>query len=341
MRSRFVLAAVCGIAFAFGQPAFAQGFKPDTVNMAAAKKEGTLSWYTSTPVRLAQALANKFTEETGIKVQLLRTGGSAVLRRILTEIKAGNPGADVITFSNAAAANDMAGQGLYAAFKPEGFDKVLDSAKDPQGRWIAQRVQILGMPYRTDKIKGADIPKKWTDLADPKYKGKMVMPDPNFTAIQVIIVSTLARKYGWGFYKALRKNNTMIVRGHHQVFQTLQTGERVLGAEGAPPRTYNKGKKVPNQSIVYPADGAFLVCSPMAILKSAKHPNAARAFVQWTFSKEAQNMIAHSGIPSSRVDVAPPAGEPALAKLKSFPIDYAYVEKNTRHTKDTFSEIFE
>ena len=59
---------------------------PDKADAAAARKEGNLSWYTSTPVALAQQLADKFQEQTGIKVQLLRTGGQAVLRRLQRSI---------------------------------------------------------------------------------------------------------------------------------------------------------------------------------------------------------------------------------------------------------------
>jgi iron(III) transport system substrate-binding protein len=120
---------------------------------AAARKEGNLSWYTSTPVALAQQLADKFQEQTGIKVQLLRTGGQAVLRRLQQEVSAGRPGADVMTMSDGGAANGLAKQGLFEPFKPEGFDKVVDDARDRDGRWIAQRLSIVGIPFRSDKVK--------------------------------------------------------------------------------------------------------------------------------------------------------------------------------------------
>ena len=99
MRSRTRFAVAMGllqcVAICPGLPASAQA--PDKADAAAARKEGNLSWYTSTPVALAQQLADKFQEQSGIKVQLLRTGGQAVLRRILPEIAAGQPGADIIT----------------------------------------------------------------------------------------------------------------------------------------------------------------------------------------------------------------------------------------------------
>src|SRR5262245_5615091 len=119
-------------------PAVAQPFTPERADAEAARREATLSWYTSTPVAQAQALASRFEQESGVKVQLLRSGGQAVLRRLQQEMSAGRPGADVLTMSDAGAANALAKQGVLVPFRPEGFDKVADEARDKDGRWIAQ-----------------------------------------------------------------------------------------------------------------------------------------------------------------------------------------------------------
>ncbi len=126
-------ASLLGIVLFAAPQAGAQTFTPDRADEAAARKEGALSWYTSTPVALAQQLADKFQHDTGIKVQLLRTGGQAVLRRLQQEVAAGRPGADVMTMSDAGAANGLVKQGLFVAFRPDGFDKVVSVAKDKDG----------------------------------------------------------------------------------------------------------------------------------------------------------------------------------------------------------------
>lgn len=316
-----------------------QTFTPDRVDAEAAKREGTLSWYTSTPVALAQQLASKFEQETGIKVLLLRSGGQAVLSRLQQEISAGRPGADVLTMSDAGAANGLAKRGLFVPFRPEDFDKVLE--KDRDGRWIAQRLSLIGMPLRSDKVPAPDAPKTWSDLKDAKYKGLMVMPDPSFTAIQLVVVAMLSQKLGWDYYSALRKNDTMIVQGHQQVYSTMQSGERVIGAEGADPRSFAKGQSVPNQTMVYPTEGVFFVSAPTAILKGSSHGNAAKLFAQFMISRAAQAMIAESGIHSSRVDVAPPAGQPALDAVSRIPVDLDYIEDHGRELKAKFNEIFQ
>jgi iron(III) transport system substrate-binding protein len=169
----------------------------------------------------------------------------------------------------------------------------------------------------------------------------MVMPDPSFTAIQLVVVTTLSRMLGWDYYKALRANDIMIVQGHQQVYQAMTSGERVIGAEGADPRGYNDGVTPANQAMIYPTEGVLFICSPMAVLKGTSKPNAAKLFVQFMLSPEGQAIITASGRNASRGDVPPPAGQRPFAEIKSLPIDYAMVEKQARDTKNRFSEIFQ
>ena len=319
----------------------AQGQATDQADRAAAIKEGNVSWYTSTPFPLVQTLADRFTADTGIKVTLLRTGGEAVLRRFLQEYQAGQAGADVITMSDSGAATGLARRGVFVPFKPDGFDKVVEGAKDKDGAWIAQRVGLIGMPVRTDLMVEKDRPKTWSDLKDARFKGKMVMADPSFTAIQLTVVGMLSQRLGWDFYKALRANDIMIVQGHQQIYKTMQQGERVLGAEGSDPRSFNEGKDLLNQALIYPTEGVFTVSSPVAVIKNAKNPNAAKLFAQFMLSEVAQKIVAANAIHSSRVDIAPPAGQPALSEVKFIPIDVDYIEKNGRELKAKFGEIFQ
>src|SRR3954466_15782078 len=88
-------------------PVLAQDFKPDPVDEAAAKREGALTWYTSTPVAAANYIAKTFQEKYGIKVELLRTGGQNVIRRFQQEADAGRIAVDMITMSDMSAANAM------------------------------------------------------------------------------------------------------------------------------------------------------------------------------------------------------------------------------------------
>ncbi len=340
-RALVVLAALAsGLAWG-AAPAGAAPFTPDPVDMAAAKREGTVSWYTSTPVETAQKIARLFEEQTGIKVQLFRSGGSAIVRRFLQEAEAGRFAADVITTSDPAASEAMVKKGYFVPFRPKNFDKVPAEVKHPEGYYIAQRLNAIGIVVRMDKVAPADRPKTWTDLTSPRYKGMMVMPDPSFTALQLMVVGTLSRKYGWEFYQKLRANDTMIVQGHQQVSDTLKRGERVIAAEGLDSYTWGDRREGHPVQTLFPADGAFAIPSPTAVVKGSPHPNAARAFAEFMIGDLVQGMFPDEGIYAARSDIRPPAGSPPLSDLKLVPVDYDYIEKESADIKNRFNEIFQ
>jgi iron(III) transport system substrate-binding protein len=333
--------AMLVVALAVAAPAFAQTrpFTPDAVDMAAAKKEGTVTWYTSTPVETAQKIATLFQAETGIKVELFRSGGSAVLRRFMQEIDARRVVADVMTISDPAAAGALIKRDLLVPFRPGHFDKVRDEVKDPKGYHIAQRLNLAAIIARTDK--NVPLPRNWTDLTDARYKGQLVMPDPSYTAIQLMVVGTLSRKYGWEFYEKLRANDTMVVQSHQQVSETLTRGERLVAAEGADQYAWVDRKNGHKVQTIYPADGAFAIAAPTMVIRGAAHPNAAKALAEFMIGDTVQKLFPGEGIYAARSDVEPPPGNPPLAQIKLLPVDYDRIEKEAAALKKRFAEIFQ
>lgn len=322
-------------------PALAQtvAFTPDPVDLAAARKEGTVTWYTSTPIGTAQKIANLFQAATGIKVELFRSGGSAVLRRFLQEADARRVVADVLTISDPAAASTLIKRDILVPFRPKHFDKVRDEVKDPKGYHIAQRLNLVGIIVRTDRR--LDLPRNWTDLTDPKYKGLMVMPDPSYTSIQLMVVGTLSRKYGWEFYQKLRANEIMIVQGHQQVSETLTRGERLIAAEGADQYAWLDRKAGHQVQTIVPSDGAFAIPAPTAVIKGSPHPNAAKALAEFMISDTVQQLFPGEGIYAARSDVEPPPGNPQLGQIKLMPVDYDQIEKEAKSLKARFNEIYQ
>lgn len=337
MKRAFLGKLLCGLLLIYAGAARAA----DAVDMEAAKRQGSVSWYTSTPIEAAQKIATEFQKQTGIEVELFRSGGSAVMRRFLQELQAGKPGADVITTSDPAAMTALARKGTFVAFKPRNFDKVPDAAKDPDGYYVAQRLNMLGIFVRGDKVPAAERPKTWSDLADPKYKGKLVMPDPSFTALQLVAVTTLSQKLGWGFYEKLKQNDILIVQGHQQVEDMLKRGERVIAAEGLDSYAVEDRRAGHDIVTIYPTEGAFAVASPTAVVKGTARLDAAEAFAEFMIGDTVQKMFPADGHYGARTDIAPPAGSPSLGDLELMPVDYAYVEKAEAGVKRRFNEIFQ
>jgi iron(III) transport system substrate-binding protein len=313
----------------------------DTVDVDAAKKEGKVVWYTSTPIETANKIVKAFETSTGVKVEMFRSGGSAVLRRFLQENQAGRIAADVLTTSDPAASASLAKKGIFVPFKPANFEKVPDEAKEPTGAYVAQRLNMVTLYARTDKVAPENMPKTWTDLVDPKYKGHMVTTDPSYTALGLMTVATLAKKYGWDYYKKLRANDTMIVQGNQQVSDMLKRGERVICAGGLDSYAADERKQGHPIATIYPTEGALIIPSPTAVVKGGPNPNAAKLFAEFMLSETAQKFFPEDGGYAARTDIDPPADSPRLADVKALPLDYDEIEKDAARVKRQFNEIFQ
>jgi iron(III) transport system substrate-binding protein len=318
-------------------PAHAQ----DTADVDKAKAEGKLVWYTSTPIQQGQKIAEAFEKQYGIKVEMFRSGGSAILRRFQQEMDAGRVAVDVLTHSEPAAANALGKKGLFVAFKPNHFEHVPAAAKDPNGLFIGQRLNMMTHYLRTDKVAAAEEPKTWNDFADPKYKNKLVITDPSFTALQVSVVGMMTKERGWGFFEKLRANDTMVVQGNQQASDAIKRGERVIAVGALDSYAADLKREGHPVKTLYPSDGVFVIPSPTSVVKGSPSPNAAKLFAEFMIGDVAQKIFPADGGYSARTDIAPPEGSPDLKSLKIIDVDYDYIEKETGRIKRRFNEIFQ
>jgi len=331
------LAVVCTLPFALS-PAASQS---SDVDVAAAKKEGRVVWYTSTPIEQANKIVKLFEAETGIKVEMFRSGGSAILRRFLQESQAGRTAVDVMTTSDPAATISLARKGTFVAFKPKNFDKIIEEGRDKDGHFVAQRLNLMVIYARSDKIAAADLPKTWGDVLDAKYKGKHVMTDPSFTALQLSVVGMMSKNLGWDFYEKLRKNDIMIVQGNQQVSDNIKRGERLI-AVGALDSYAADDRRAGHPIVtILPADGTFVIPSPTAIIKGSPNPNAAKLLAEFMIGDAVQKLFPEDGGYAARKDIAPPAGGAALDKIKIIPVDYDYIDREAARLKKKFNEVFQ
>jgi iron(III) transport system substrate-binding protein len=247
----------------------------------------------------------------------------------------------VLTTSDPAAAAALTKKGLFVAFKPKNFDKIPDAAKDKDGYFVAQRLNLMTNYLRSDKIAEADEPKTWNDLANPKYKGKMVIGDPSFTSLLVSVVGMLSKTKGWGFYEKLRANDIMVVQGNQQAADMLKRGERVIAVGALDSYAAEDRKAGHPMKTLYPTDGVFVIPSPTSVVKGSPNPEAAKLLAQFIISDEAQKMFPADGGFAARSDIAAPEGSPPLSSLKILPVDYDYTEKEAPRIKKKFNEVFQ
>jgi iron(III) transport system substrate-binding protein len=247
----------------------------------------------------------------------------------------------VLTTSDPAAAAMLGRKGVFVAFKPKNFDKVPDAAKDKDGLFVAQRLNLMTNYLRTDKVPEADEPKTWNDLTNPKYKGKMVIGDPSFTSLLVSVVGMMSKERGWGFYEKLRANDTMVVQGNQQAADMLKRGERLIAVGALDSYAAEDRAAGHPMKTLYPSDGVFVIPSPTSVVKGSPNPNAAKLFAEYNISDEVQKIFPADGGFAARSDMPAPAGSPPLSSLKILAVDYDYIEKETPRIKRRFNEVFQ
>ena len=308
----------------------------------AAKKEGKVVWYTSLVLPSAEKVAKLFEAAyPGIKVEVHRTGSERILQRLLQELQANIKNADVVHTSDAGHFVLLKERKLLSKYTPAGVDTFPSGFKDKDGYYFGLRATVNAIVYNTKAVPAAEAPKTWKDLLDPKWKGKLVTAHPGYSGVIATHVLALSQLYGWDYFKQLAQNRVMIKQSAADPSTVVASGERVVAVNGGEYSAYQLKKKGNPIDIVYPKEGVSLVVSPTAITAFAPHPNAARLFTDFTFSRELQQVLADSeGLYTGHPAVTYPADKPKLSDLKLLTVDPEELEKRNDEIKKRFVEFF-
>jgi iron(III) transport system substrate-binding protein len=308
----------------------------------AAKKEGKVVWYTSLVLPSAEKVAKLFEAAyPGIKVEVHRTGSQRILQRVMQELQANIKNVDVVHTSDAGHFVLLKDKKLLARYTPAGVEGFPAGFKDPDGYYFGLRATVNVIAYNTKSLSAAEAPKTWTELLDPRWKGKLVTAHPGYSGVIATHVLALVHLYGWDYFKQLAQTKPMLVQSAADPAGVVASGERAVAVNGGEYSFYQTKKKGNPVEIVYPKEGVPLVVSPTAITSFAPHPNAARLFTDFSFSREIQQVMADSeGLYTGHPDVKYPADKPKLSELKLLTVDPEELEKRNEEIKKRFVEFF-
>ena len=260
-----------------------------TVDIEAAKKEGTLVFYGAVPPQSMNIITKPFEQKYGIKVEYWRASVSKILDRTLNEARAGRPNFDVVETTRGAHLI-LKSEGLFSKFVPPSSETFPDNFKEKDGLMTPWRVTPLSILYNTELVKGADIPKSFQDLLDPKWKKKITMPDPSQNTTIVELLRNMEKLVGskWlDYVKALAKQEPHFVEALSPVTNVVIRGEASVGI------SYVKYVKQYKGPVDYVMLDKFLgIVNYMSVSVKAAHPNAGRLFIEYIMSPEGQKALA-------------------------------------------------
>src|SRR5713101_7051545 len=308
----------------------------------AAKKEGKVVWYTSLALTSAEKVAKLFEAAyPGVKVEVHRTGSERILQRVMQELQANLKIADVVHTSDAGHYVLLKEKKLLMKHTPAGVDRFPPSFKDKDGYHYGLRATVNVIAYNTKAVSPAEAPRTWKDLLDPKWKGKLVTAHPGYSGVIATHVLALVHLHGWDYFKQLAQSKPMLVQSAVDPAGVVASGERPVAVNGGDYTFYQIKKKGNPVEIVFPKEGVPLVISPTAIAAFAPHPNAAKLFTDFIFSRDVQQVLADTeGLYTGHPDVKYPADQPKLSELKLLQVEPEELEKRNEEIKTRFVEFF-
>lgn len=295
--------------------------------------------YTSQPNEDAQATVDGFmAANPSIKVDWVRDGTPKIIAKLQAEMEAGSPAADVLLIADTVTLERLKEAGKLMAYKSPEASHYDPALYDADGYYYSTKLITTGIVYNTAATMK---PASWQDLAKPEAKGLVVMPSPLASGAALIHAQTLAGvpSLGWDFYKSLAANGAIAAGGNGQVLKSVASGEKAYGmiVDYMPIREKAKGAPL---AFVFPSEGVSAVTEPVAILSSAKHAEAAKAFVDYVLSEKGQAGFVKLGYIPARNGVAMPEGFPARETIKVLPLNAPAAVKNTDQDLKTFSSFF-
>jgi iron(III) transport system substrate-binding protein len=245
---------------------------------------------------LAQAWADGFTKETGIKVTI-RNGSDMQFANQLIEEGAASP-ADVFLTENSPAMTLVDASGLFAPVDADTLAQVPETFKSADGKWTGVAARSTVFAYDKTKLKEADLPKSLLDLADPKWKGRWgaAPAGADFQAIVSALLELKGEDATAAWLKALKENSTPY-KGNSVAMKAVNAGE-VEGAViyhyywfGDQAKTAENTKNVALYYFKNQDPGAFVSISGGGVLASSQHQKDAQAFLKWVTGKGGQTVL--------------------------------------------------
>ena len=223
----------------------------------------------------------------------------------------GRPDADIFWGGESALFDKLAEQKLLAKLDlPKAVMDAIPASigkpkaiplKDPKGFWTGTVLEPYGLVYHPKLLArlGVPPPKDWDDLLHPKLKGNVAQCAPTRSssshATYEVILQRDGDAKGWEWLKRLAANTGIFTARSRDVPAVVARGEFAAGF--AVPSYMAFEDRLAGHDIRFVAPKtAWITPEPIGILAGAKHPKAARAFIEFMLSERGQRVAMERGV---------------------------------------------
>lgn len=300
---------------------------------------GSITVYTSMRRSVIELLKEGFeAANPGTTINVYRSGTGEVLAKFQAEEAAGAVQADLLSVADMPVFRKLYADGKISAYSPKGLDNIPDLFKHENGAYNEYRWSAMSIIYNTDLVK--EPPKSWKNLLKPEYKGKIVMPNPQYSGTVVATIGTLLKTPGfdWKFFEDFAANGGKLVKSNGEVGKTVASGEFAVGmiVDG---NAYNLKVAGSPVGYVYPEEGSVLLVQPIAVLSNCKNMSLAKAFLDYMYTEKGMRDMSSKGY----ISVLPGTSEVGIdfESIKLIKTDWDFIGKNRSEMVEKFLSLFQ
>jgi ABC-type Fe3+ transport system substrate-binding protein len=293
----------CATILLWGSQSAAQ--VPTSELIAQAKKEGRVAWYTTVSIPESQEFAALFQKQFPfLKVDIIRTGSSALVNRMISEHNAGKYLVDVLQgFSSRGGYSAVKERQILGRYHSPEYKFLPRELKNSDGYWGSHFQNTFVLAYNTRMVKSADAPKTYDDLLKPMWKGKKLLNDTENHEWFDGLLHYWGKEKGLAYFRKLAQQEQVFQRGARGRVQLVAAGEFPLTIGYGPHVQSFISKGAPVEWV--PLEPVVTVINTVSVAAKAPHPAAARLFVDFLFSKPGQLKLREMNRIPSREDVDP------------------------------------
>jgi iron(III) transport system substrate-binding protein len=303
--------------------------------------------YCSVDQDFAQAVLKDFEKQTGIRVlarydeEALKTTG--LVQRLRAE--AGRPAADVLWSSEIFQTIRLADEGVLAPFDGDGATDRPPRFIDPKGRWHAFALRQRVIACSTRRVMPEEAPKTLEDLLQPRWKGRIVMAQPQFGTTRGDVASWFVHygpKRAAEILQGLKANEVRFVQGNSLAVRKVAQGEADVCMTDTDDVyvAQRNGWPIAMTALDLGGAGGLTIPNSAALVRGGPNPQAARRLVEFLLSAKVEADLAASESHTTpvRPDLAKQFAK--LAVGKALEVDYAKVAEQMAPAMAAVQEIF-
>jgi iron(III) transport system substrate-binding protein len=309
-----------------------------------AEPSGSVTVYSGREEELVEPLFEMFNEETGIDAEV-RYGDSAELAATLAE-EGDNSPADVFFAQDPGALGAVAG--VLAELPEDVLTRVDDRFRDDEGRWVGTSGRVRVLVYNTEHVSEDELPASVFELTDPAWKGKIGIAPTNGSFQAFVTAMRLAvgddRTRDW--LEGLQANEPQIYESNAPIVEAAAAGEVEVGLVNhyylALVKEEQPDAPIENHFFAGDDPGALVSVAGAGILESSDSPDAARAFVEFLLSDDAQRFYVEAAEEAEYPlieGVEAPQGVPPLDELEGPDVDLEELGPELEETLRMLNEV--